>query len=123
MRMSSSTQSESMRSDDNDELETKEKRTRSVRDNGFCPEWDEEFKFSVNSDIAMLEIVVKDHNRGFIDEVMCKMAVPVSCLRQGLRSVQFYDQGSSQYGPFGMARILLDVEINHGASAEDCCVE
>jgi len=86
-----------------------------VRDNGFCPQWNdkEPFSFTVNSDVAMVEFIVMDSNRGFIDEIMCKTAVPLSCLRQGFRSVQFYDQCSSQHGPFGMARILLDVDINY----------
>ena len=47
-----------------------------------------------------------------IDDKMCKTAVPVSCLRQGYRGVQFYDH-SSQHGAFGMARILLDVDVKY----------
>eukprot|EP00584_Thalassiosira_punctigera_P003728 CAMPEP_0172537354 /NCGR_PEP_ID=MMETSP1067-20121228/8965_1 /TAXON_ID=265564 ORGANISM="Thalassiosira punctigera, Strain Tpunct2005C2" /NCGR_SAMPLE_ID=MMETSP1067 /ASSEMBLY_ACC=CAM_ASM_000444 /LENGTH=888 /DNA_ID=CAMNT_0013322641 /DNA_START=13 /DNA_END=2679 /DNA_ORIENTATION=+ len=98
-----------------DSLEITERKTSPVRDNGYCPQWKdaEYFSFTVNSDVAVVEFIVMDNDRGFIDELMCKTAVPVSCLRQGLRCVQFYDQCSSQHGPFGMARILLDVDISY----------
>lgn len=93
-------------------LTTTERKTKSVRDNGFCPKWNEPeyFEFTVNSDAAMCEIIVMDSDRGMIDDLMCKSAIPVSCLRHGIRCVQFYDRGS-QHGPFEMARILVDVEI------------
>lgn len=96
-----------------DWLETTERKTSSVRDNGFCPQWSSEpFEFTVNSeDVAMVEFVVMDSDKGLYDDTMCKSAVPVSCLRQGLRSVLFYDQSSSQHGPFEFARILVDVDI------------
>ena len=99
-----------------DWLARTERRTSSVRDNGFSPQWtnnSEEFAFSVgNPDVAMVEFVVVDSDRGFIDDTMCKSAVPVSCLRPGYRSVQFYDR-TSQHGPFGFARLLVDINIKH----------
>jgi len=115
MRKSVLNQTDSTGSGQDDKLETTERKTTSVRDNGFCPQWkdSEYFSFPVNSDVAMVEFIVMDSNRGFIDETMCQSAVPVSCLRQGYRSVQFYDQCSSQHGPFGFARILLDVDIKY----------
>lgn len=112
----------SMRSTHNDTIQREwletatERKTSSIRDNGFCPQWNDDsgdFWFTVNSEAAVVEFVVMDSDKGFIDDCMCKSAVPVSCLRQGLRSVQFYDQSSSQHGPFGFARILVDVDIKH----------
>ena len=100
-----------------DWLDITERKTSSVRDNGFFPQWrnSEPFEFSVNQDdVAMLEFIVMDSDTGFIDDTMCKSAVPVSCLRQGLRCVQFCDQGSAHgHGPFGMARILVHVDIKY----------
>lgn len=96
-------------------LVTTERKTSSVRDNGFYPQWTdaEEFDFSVaHAEVAMLEFIVMDRDQGFVDDCMCKSAIPVSCLRQGLRSVQFYNQGS-QHGPFGCARLLVDVDIKY----------
>ena len=124
-------------------LNTTERKTSSVRDNGFSPQWNdsEVFEFRVNSeDVAMLELVVVDSDQGFIgesfdglllyllantppshsttlllhetDDKMCKAAVPVSCLRRGYRTVQFYDH-SSQHGAYGMARVLLHVDVKY----------
>lgn len=98
-----------------DWLETIERKTKSVRDNGFCPQWNEPeyFSFPVTSpEVAILEIVVMDSDAGFVDDQMCKTAIPVSCLRQGIRSIHFYDQCSRQHGPYGMASVLVDVKIN-----------
>lgn len=94
-------------------LKTSERRTRNIQDNGFCPQWKDKDYFSVrvhNPDVAMVEFVVKDKDKA-VDELMCKCAVPVSSLRQGIRSVQFYDRSGQQHGPFGFARILVDVAI------------
>ena len=52
-------------------LNTTERKTSSVRDNGFSPQWNdsEAFEFLVNSeDVAMLELVVVDSDQGFIGE-------------------------------------------------------
>lgn len=99
-----------------DWLDITEFKTKSVSDNGFCPQWKDSqtFEFSVNFvDVAMLEFVVMDSDKGLYDDTMCKSAVPVSCIRPGLRCVQFYDQSSSQHGPFGFARVLLEVNIKY----------
>lgn len=85
------------------------------RDNGFSCKWNSEyFEFSVNfASVAMLEFIVMDSDAGFLDDTMCKAAVPVSCLRQGIRSVVFHDYSSRQHGPFEMARVLVDVDIKN----------
>lgn len=96
-------------------LETTERKTDTVKDNGFCPQWDdsEVFSFTVSCpDVAMVQIVVMDDDGGgLLDDTVCKAAIPVSCLRQGYRSVRLNDQYGSQHGPFGFARLLLDVSI------------
>lgn len=97
-------------------LETTERRTQPVKDNGFCPTWtdSEYFAFTVNSaDVAMVEFIIVDSDNGFINDTMCKSAVPISCLRQGIRSVQFYDRCGFQRGPYGFARLLVDVDIKY----------
>ena len=99
-----------------DWLVTTERKTKSIRDNGFSCKWEDEsdFVYSVVSpDVAMVEFIVMDSDAGFLDDTMCKTAVPVSCLRKGIRSIQFYDQCSRQHGPFEMARVLVDVDIKH----------
>jgi len=56
---------------------------------------------------------VMDSDAGFLDDTMCKAAVPVSSLRTGVRSVVFHDYSSRQHGPFEMARVLVDVDIKN----------
>ena len=97
-------------------LETTERRTLPVRDNGFCPTWNESeyIAFTVNStDVAMVEFIVMDSDNGFINDTMCKSAVPMSCLRQGIRSVQFYDRCGLQRGPYGFVRLLVEVDMKY----------
>ncbi len=94
-------------------LKLKERKTHTVQDNGFCPQWTDakEFSFKVESPgVAMLQFTIVHSGEGFIDDTMCRTAIPVSCLRQGLRSVQFYDH-NSQRGSFAFARLLVDVKI------------
>ena len=101
-----------------DWLKTEEWKTKSIQDNGFSCKWNESdyFSFDINNtEVAMLEVIVMDSDAGFLDDTMCKTSIPVSCLRQGIRSVQFYDQCSRQYGPFLMSRLLVDIDIKYGA--------
>ena len=99
-----------------DWLDTTERRTRPVKDNGFCPTWNESeyFAFTVNLvDVAIVEFIIMDSDNGFINDTMCKSAIPISCLRQGIRSVQFYDRCGFQHGPYKMARLVVDVDIKY----------
>ena len=92
---------------------TVERKTSLVKDNGFCMKFNRSdcFDFAVNSaDVAMMEFIVMNSEKGFNDEEICTTAVPLSCLRQGIRAVQFYDKCSRQHGPFGLARVLVEVE-------------
>lgn len=99
-----------------DWLETTERRTSSVRDNGFCPKWNESeyFAFTVNSvDVAMLEFIIMDSDNGFINDTLCKAAIPVSRIRQGIRCVQFFDRLGFQQGPYGMIRLIIETDIKY----------
>ena len=94
-------------------LKVEERKTHTVQDNGFCPQWTDakEFSFKVDScGVAMLQFTIVHSDEGFLDDTMCRTAIPVSCLRQGIRSVQFYDR-NSQRGSFAFARLLVDVKI------------
>ena len=96
---------------------TMERQTRSIPNNGFCPVWNQSefFIFNVNFvDVAMLEFVIMDNkHRGRIDEVLCKTAIPVSCLRQGFRNVQFYDSCASHDG---FASLLVEVDMKNNTA-------
>lgn len=97
------------------------KQTSIIRANGFCAEWNDAdfFEFLVESmSVAMLEIIVMNNDEEFIDDIICKTALPVSCLRHGYRSVQFYDNCSQQHGLFGLARLLVEVKFELLESSE-----
>lgn len=90
------------------------KHTSIIRANGFCAEWNDVdcFEFLVESvGVAMLEIIVMNNDEEFIDDIICKTALPVACLRQGYRSVQFYDNWSRQHGLLGLASLLVEVKF------------
>jgi hypothetical protein len=94
-------------------LKVEERKTHKVQDNGFCPQWTgaKEFSFKVeNPGVAMLQFTVHHSDEGFIDDTICRTAIPVRCLRQGLRSVHFYDS-NSQRGSLAFARLLVNVKI------------
>ena len=48
------------------------------------------------------------------DEFVAKAAIPISCLRQGLRSVKLTDSTNTRSGPFDFASLLIEVEKTRG---------
>jgi hypothetical protein len=94
-------------------LKLDERKTNAVQDNGYCPQWagGKEFSFQVDSPgVAMLQFTVLNSDEGFIDDIICRTAIPVRCLREGVRSVHFYDR-NSQWGTLALARLLVQVKI------------
>jgi hypothetical protein len=95
------------------QLKLDERKTHTVQDNGYCPQWvgGKEFSFQVDSPgVAMLQFTVLNSDEGFIDDIICRTAIPVRCLREGVRSVHFYDR-NSQWGTLSLARLLVQVKI------------
>jgi phosphatidylinositol phospholipase C delta len=86
--------------------------TSSVNNNGYCPVWDDKGKdFEVeNSDVAIILFTMVDEDIGVDDKIACS-AIPVSCLRQGYRSIQLYDHHNTRTGPFQYATLLVKIEI------------
>jgi len=101
--------------DEHDIVSTIEYRTSAVRNNGFCPIWNSDtFTFTVRCpEIAFVEFTVMDCDHGFLDDFMCRAAIPVNCLRNGIRCIQFFDKCSQQHGPLGMARVLVDIDVKY----------
>jgi len=94
--------------------------TQPIQNNGFNPVWiqKEAFKYDVhNPDVAMLQLTVL-HNEvglgvglGLGDEFIASSSVPVSCIRQGYRSVKLFDEKNMRSGPFDFASLLIEVRI------------
>ena len=101
-----------------DRKETKTSfRTNTVRNNGFCPIFDSEhskFHFEVKrQDIAMLQFTVWDEDYASIDDFIGSAAIPISCVRNGIRSVQIFNAQNTASGVFDVANLLVDVKVKH----------
>jgi len=90
--------------------------TDKVNNNGFNPIWHqmEYFKFKIqNPDVAMLQLTVWD--KGVIqDAFIASSSIPVSCIREGYRSVKLFDANHTRSGPFQCASLLIDLKIKQG---------
>jgi phosphatidylinositol phospholipase C delta len=85
--------------------------TSVVDDNGFCPVWNDKGKvFHVeNPAVAMFQFSLLDKDLVGDDKVACA-TIPVSCLRQGWRSIQLYDHRNTRTGAFRFATLLVEIE-------------
>jgi len=88
-----------------------------VSDNGFSPIWkfEDSFHFDVNnSSVAVMQFTVWDKNSlPKFDEVIASASVPISCMRQGIRSVQLFDENMTTSGAFDFASLLVLIKFEH----------
>ncbi len=60
-----------------------EKKTRHIKDNGFNPVWNEDFKFSINCpELAFVRFTVKDEDLGK-DDLLGFYTIRFECIRKG----------------------------------------
>lgn len=89
-------------------------KTSLVSNNGFCPTWEVQTnEFTVMyPDVAILLFDVLDDDLG-LDDKIASSAIPVNCLRSGIRSVPLYEgrRTSLRSGPFAFASLLIRIEI------------
>ena len=90
-----------------------EKYTQPVYKNGFNPIWvHDPFKFKIeNPAIAMLQFTVWDRDVASSDDFIGSASIPVSCIREGYRSVHLFDANNKRNGAFECASLLVDVEM------------
>lgn len=82
--------------------------------NGFNPIWlqDSPFKFKVeNLDVAILQFTVWDRDVGLADNIVGSASIPISCVREGYRSVNLFDSNNKRNGPYECASLLVDLEM------------
>ncbi|KAL7443966.1 hypothetical protein ACHAXH_009876 [Discostella pseudostelligera] len=91
--------------------------TKAVFNNGFSPIWNFEDTFHLdvkNSSVAVMQFTVWNKNSlPKDDEVIASASVPISCMRQGIRSVQLFDENMTRSGAFDFASLLVLVTIEH----------
>jgi len=89
--------------------------SKTVTRNGFCPVWNEEngATFTISSpSTAMVLFTVWDRDNAVNkDFFIAASAIPFSCLRKGYRSIPLFDSNHSRSGAYGLASLLLDIDI------------
>jgi phosphatidylinositol phospholipase C delta len=85
--------------------------TEYIDDNGFCPVWNDEGKEFIvhNPEVAIFLFKMFDKDV-LADDKVAAAAIPVSCLRQGYRSIQLYDHQNSRTGAFRYATLLVKID-------------
>jgi len=85
-------------------------RTRVVPKNGFNPIWDDKKGFTFkattpSTSILVFQVYNKSENGS--EELIAATAVPVSCMREGYRSVALFDKNHSRAGAHAHACLLV----------------
>lgn len=91
--------------------------THHVHKNGFNPIWvqDSSFKFKVlNPDVAILQFTVWAKDAMTASDFIGSSSVPISCIREGYRSVRLFDSNNKQNGAFVRASLLVEVKMKQG---------
>lgn len=88
--------------------------TAVIKGNGLNPIWnDNEKSFTcLNPSVAMLQIVVYDHCEvSKSDLFIGASAIPVSCIREGYRSISLYDSNNTRSGAMRFASLFVKVQM------------
>jgi hypothetical protein len=88
-------------------------KTMVVRKNGFNPVWDDRqgFDFSCNTpSMSMLVFTVWDKDPDGRDSFIGAAAMPVSCIREGYRSVPLFDRYHTRAGAHAFASLLVQAQ-------------
>jgi Phosphatidylinositol-specific phospholipase C, X domain/Phosphatidylinositol-specific phospholipase C, Y domain/C2 domain len=90
-----------------------EYKTKVVERNGLNPVFDDKTGFvfkATNPSLAILTFTVLDRTDCGKDEFIGGAAMPVSCVREGFRSVQLFDKQHTRAGPHAYASLLVKAE-------------
>jgi phosphatidylinositol phospholipase C delta len=87
--------------------------TRPVLRNGLNPIWKEMNDVEVaipSPSLAILLFTVWDKTDSGADDFIAAAALPVSCIREGYRSVALFDSMHSRCGPYAFASLLVKAQ-------------
>lgn len=86
--------------------------TKEARRNGLNPVWNSgNFDFLVASpSIAMVLFSVWEKRQDGTDDFIAAASVPVSCIREGYRSVPLFDSMHTRCGPYAFASLFVQVQ-------------
>jgi len=88
-----------------------EHRTKVIMKNGFNPVWDESncVKFTSKNPSMSLCIFTVWHKGETSEEFIAGASIPVSCLREGFRSIALFDTVHARQGPYAFASLLVNL--------------
>ncbi|MED6242293.1 1-phosphatidylinositol 4 5-bisphosphate phosphodiesterase delta-3-A [Ataeniobius toweri] len=85
------------------------KKTNYVDNNGFNPQWDCTFNFTVHvPDLALVRFVVEDHDYTSSNDFLGQFTLPFTSLRTGYRHVRLLKLDGSSLSP---ASLFIHVEV------------
>ncbi|KAL3942518.1 MAG: hypothetical protein SGBAC_003294 [Bacillariaceae sp.] len=97
--------------------EEKDFTTAVVTSNGINPVWDEKKGFEFTCEVQAMSILafsVCDKGRDGRDGLIGAAAMPVSCIREGYRSVALFDEYHSRVGAHAFASLLVQATKKGG---------
>ena len=93
------------------EQEIQSFKTKTIRDNGFHPVWQESFKFNISSiHLNSIHISVWDSNYTVADVILGENLIPLYALKLGYRSVELFDEFQQNTLEFGKLLIYSDLK-------------
>lgn len=88
--------------------------THTVNRNGYNPIWAQEgyFTFKIlNTDIAMLQFSLWDKDVTSSDRLLASSSIPITCVREGFRSVHLFDEHYKRNGEFECSSLLVEAKL------------
>ena len=95
-----------------------EHQTPAVKKNGFNPIWDDKRDFDVavaNPSLSIVVFSVWHKAENGSEELIGSSTLPMSCLREGYRSVQLFDCDHTRPGSYAYGSILVRAQRNAAA--------
>lgn len=97
--------------------DTKEKRTKTVKNNGFNPNFHSSLEFGVRCpELAILQFVVMDEDKFTYDNFLAQYVINVEDVREGYRLVPLKDKKGNTYDK---ASLLVRFKFTEGEKKED----
>jgi len=91
------------------EIDQRKVSTKFISDNGFNPEWNESFSFDIHEpDLALLSVVVNDHDLVGKDDFIGQRIIPVSALVPGHKMVQLHFNNGAPMDSYLFVHIQFD---------------
>lgn len=94
--------------------------TQRVKHNGLNPLWkeDEVFEFTIsNPSVAMLVFSVWDKTDEGTEDFIAASSLPISCIREGYRSIALFDASHTRSGPYAFSSLLIKASKRPASSS------